>query len=113
MHFSELPTQDITCKQVLDVILRAEQRRRVVWTAGRILKEEGSLYRVATGSPNVRRSTLRRIRRILKELVRDGVLAERGGTQFNYGTTNEVSYDLVSPSSSENSGPTGKQDESN
>lgn len=94
MRFSELPAHEITLEQVLDVIRRTELRHRVVWTAGRVLKEEGSLHRVATGNPLARKLTLRRVRRILKILVRNGVLAERG-LQFNFGTTTEVSYDLV------------------
>ncbi len=94
MPLSELPSQEITLEHVFDVIVRTEQRHRVVWTAGRILKEDGSLHRIATASPGRRRLVLRRIRNILKELVREGVLAERG-VQFNYGTGTEASYDLV------------------
>jgi len=47
---------------------------------------------------------LRRIRNILKTLVGDGLLAERG-IQFNYGTTSEASYDFVHPRDPENPQP--------
>lgn len=76
------------------MIIRTEQRHRVVWTAGRILKEDGSLHRIATGSPEQRRSVLHRIRSVLKELEREGVLAGRG-TQFNFGMGREAAYDFV------------------
>jgi hypothetical protein len=49
-----------------------------------------------TGEPALRRQALARARRILKNLVRDGVLSERG-FQFNYGMTTEVGYDFLAP----------------
>lgn len=76
------------------MIVRTEQRHRVVWTAGRVLKEEGSLHRIATSSPDRRRSVLRRIRNLLKELEREGMLSARE-PQFNFGTGKEAAYDFV------------------
>jgi hypothetical protein len=66
----------------------------MVWTAGRVLKEDGSLHQVMPGEPARRKALLRRLRAILKRLARDGVLAERG-PQFNFGAGHEVSYDLI------------------
>jgi hypothetical protein len=94
MNSSELPAAGISIGQVLDVIRRTEARHHVVWTAGRVLKEEGLLHRIMTGDPGARKLILRQVRAILKTLVRDGVLAERG-LQFNYGMSTEVSYDFV------------------
>jgi hypothetical protein len=86
----------LTPEHVVALISKVEERHRVVWTAGRILKEDGCLHQVMTGEPAIRRQALARIRRILKNLVRDGVLSERG-FQFNYGMTTEVGYDFLAP----------------
>ncbi len=93
MSISESLPHEITLEQVLELIRQTERRHRVVWTAGRVLKEEGSLHQVMTGDPIARKRLLKRVRAILKALVHDGSLAERG-PQFNYGTTTEVSYDF-------------------
>ncbi len=93
-NLSELPPKSITTERVVAIIVATEQRRRVVWTAGRILREDGSLHGVMTGEPARRRGVLRKIRGILKALAGEGVLKERG-FQFNFGTTTEVGYDFV------------------
>lgn len=99
MSFAQLPLPEITVAKVLDIIARTERRHRVVWTAGRILMEDGSLHQVMTTDPGRRQKVLRRIRGILKNLLAQGLLAERG-IQFNYGTNNKVSYDFVGHSDS-------------
>ena len=94
MSISKLPTEEISRDRILDVIAATEGRHRVVWTAGRVLKEDGSLHQVMTGDPVRRKSLLRRTRSILKTLASDGLLRERG-IQFNFGAGNEAGYDLV------------------
>jgi SRSO17 transposase len=90
----ELSSSEITHEQILGLIMRTEQRHRVVWTAGRVLKEDGSLHRVATRNPSLRRLVLRRIRSILKELEREGILSARE-PQFNFGMGKEVAFDFM------------------
>ncbi|MCB1130283.1 MAG: hypothetical protein KDN05_04080 [Verrucomicrobiae bacterium] len=94
MSLSKLTPKEVGVDRVLDVIAATEGRHRVVWTAGRVLKEDGSLHQVMTGDPVRRKSLLRRIRSILKTLASDGLLRERG-IQFNFGAGNEAGYDLV------------------
>ncbi len=94
MAISELPPDQISIDHVFGVIVASESRHRIVWTAGRVLKEDGSLHRVATGDPDRRRAVMRRLRSHLKALVERGELEERG-VQFNYGADHEVSYDFV------------------
>ena len=94
MSFFDIPPLDITREHVLAVIEATERRRRVVWTAGRVLKEDGSEYRISTSSRERRRCYLRRLRTILKQLAQQGVLKRRG-FQFNYGCLYEVGYDYV------------------
>jgi hypothetical protein len=94
MTLSQLTPKEISIDHVLKVIAEAERHHRIVWTAGRVLKEDGSLHQVMTGDPMRRKAVLRRLRAVLKTLARAGVLAERG-LQFNFGADHEVSYDLV------------------
>jgi len=94
MSLSQLAPKEISVERVLKVIAEAERHHRIVWTAGRVLKEDGSLHQVMTGDPLRRKAVLRRLRGVLKTLARAGVLAERG-FQFNFGADHEVSYDLM------------------
>lgn len=94
MSLSKRSPKEVSVDRVLDVIEATESRHRVVWTAGRVLKEDGSLHQVMTGDPVTRKALLRRIRAILKTLANDGLLTERG-IQFNFGADYEVGYELV------------------
>ncbi|MBC7979913.1 MAG: hypothetical protein H7Y36_05060 [Armatimonadetes bacterium] len=97
MSLSQLAPKEISVDLVLEVIVGAERHHRIVWTAGRVLKEDGSLHQVMTGDPVRRKALLSRLRAILKTLAGEGVLAERG-LQFNFGADYEVGYDLIGES---------------
>ncbi len=94
MSLSQIAPEEIGVDRVLEVIVEAERHHRIVWTAGRLLKEDGSLHQVMTGDPARRKAVLKRLRAILKTLAEDGLLAERG-LQFNFGADYEVGYDLI------------------
>ena len=97
MSFANSAPHSITERQVMAVMAATERRHRVVWTAGRVLKADGSLHQVMISDPGRRRQYLSRLRTILRSLAERGILFERGA-QFNYGMMREISYDFVGTS---------------
>ena len=94
MSFGLKMADEITRDEVLSLIQRVEDRRRVVWTAGRLLIEDGSLSLISSAPAKVRKSYFIRLRKILKSFEEEGVLLKRR-VQFNYGTGTEEAYDFV------------------
>ena len=94
MSFADLPPDQITVERVLGVISENSRARSIIWTAGRVLKEDGSLQRIAAGAEARRRLIFRRVRTHLKELERAGLL-EPAGNQFNFGMGNEAGYRYI------------------
>jgi hypothetical protein len=94
MALKDLPSGSIEKRHVLAVIQKEERRRTVVWTAWRVLKEDGSLRPGGTPGGNSESCYFKRIRCHLKSLLDDGILEERG-TQFHYGAGTEVAYRFV------------------
>ena len=85
----------------MTIIQRTEERHRVVWTAGRVLKEDGSEIQILTSPREKRHPIMQRLRKLLKALADEGILKKRG-TQFNFGTMNEIGYDYLHNSESGN-----------
>ncbi len=84
-------------EQVLDVIIRAEEHRKFVWTAGRVLKEAALWKRVEELGYEERKIVLKRIAGFLEDLASQGVLQRRAEVQ-SIGYGDEVGFDYVAPS---------------
>ena len=94
MALDTKPAGEITRDQIIKLIEQVEDRHRVVWTAGRLLIEDGSLKRIATAPLEIRKPYFSRLRKILKGLAEEGILSKRRA-QFNYGTGTETAYDFI------------------
>jgi hypothetical protein len=83
-------------EQVLDVIVRAEEHRKFVWTAGRVLKAANLWKRIEELDYEERKIVLKRIASFLEDLASQGVLQRRAGVQ-SIGYGDEVGFDYIAP----------------
>src|SRR5262245_56226615 len=83
-------------KEVLDLIAQTEDHKKIVWTAGRVLREAGRWKRVEQLDYDERKIVLRRVTDILEEFALSGHLQRRNEPQ-SIGYGNEHGFDYVSP----------------
>ena len=68
-------------EQVLELIVRSEQHRKFVWTAGRVLKEAALWTRVEELGYDERKLVLKRVAGLLEDLASQGILQRRSELQ--------------------------------
>ena len=83
-------------EQVFDLIVHAENHRKIVWTAGRLLKEAALWKQVEELRYEERKIVLKRVTGILEEFALKGHLERRSEPQ-SIGYGNEIGFDYVSP----------------
>jgi hypothetical protein len=83
-------------EQIFDLIVHAETHRKIVWTAGRVLKEAALWKRVEQLDYEERKIVLKRVTGILEEFALKGHLERRNEPQ-SIGYGNEIGFDYVSP----------------
>jgi hypothetical protein len=81
-------------ERVLDLIVRAENRKKLAWTASRVLKEAALAKRFEELTYKERKSVLKRITGILEGLASQGILLRRAELQ-SIGYGNEIGFDYV------------------
>lgn len=87
-----IPSRD----QVFDLIVHTENRRKIVWTAGRVLKESALWKQVEGLDYEERKIVLKRVTDVLDEVAAQGHLQRRHEPQ-SMGYGNEIGFDYVSP----------------
>jgi hypothetical protein len=85
--------------QIFDLIVAAENHRKIVWTAGRVLKEAALWKQVEELDYAERKMVLKRVAGILEEFALRGHLQRRDEPQ-SIGYGNETGFDYVSPKAS-------------
>jgi len=83
-------------KQILDLIAHAEDHKKIVWTAGRVLKEAALWKRVEELDYDERKIVLKRVTDILEEFALNGYLQRRTEPQ-SIGYGNEHGFDYIPP----------------
>ena len=83
-------------QQIFDLIVQAENHKKIVWTAGRVLKEAALWKRVEALDYDERKIVLKRVTGILEEFTLDGRLQRREEPQ-SIGYGNEIGFDYVPP----------------
>ena len=81
-------------EEVFGLIVRTEAHRKVVWTAGRVLREAALWGRVEELDYEGRKIVLNRITGFLGDLAARGVLHRRGEPQ-SIGYGDEAGFDYV------------------
>lgn len=84
--------------QVFDLIVHTENHRKIVWTAGRVLKEAALWRQVEELDYEERKIVLKRIAGILEQFALQGRLQRRNDPQ-SIGYGNEIGFDYVSTKS--------------
>jgi hypothetical protein len=83
-------------EQVLELIAHIETRRKIVWTAGRVLKEAVMWSHLGELDYEEQKMVGKRITEILNDLASQGILRRRPVPQsIGYGY--EVGFDYVPP----------------
>jgi hypothetical protein len=85
-------------EQIFDLIVHVENHRKIVWTAGRVLKEAVLWKRVEELDYEERKIVLKRVTGILDEFALKRHLQRRNEPQ-SIGYGNEIGFDYVSPKS--------------
>jgi len=85
-------------ERVLDLIVREEAHKKLVWTAGRVLKEAALWKRVEELEYDERKIVLNRVTGFLEDLASQGILRRRMEPQ-SIGYGDEIGFDYVSPRS--------------
>jgi hypothetical protein len=81
-------------QEVLSVIVAAERHRKIVWTAGRVLREKALWTHLESLSYHERKAVLSRLVSFLEELAQQGILHRRQERQrIGYG--DEIGFDYV------------------
>jgi hypothetical protein len=80
--------------QILDIIVHTENHRKIVWTAGRVLKESALWRQVEELDYEERKIVLKRVTGILEEFALQGHLERRNQPQ-SIGYGNEIGFDYV------------------
>jgi hypothetical protein len=87
-----VPSPDRT----FELIVRTANHRKIVWTAGRVLKEAALWRQVEELDYEERKIVLKRVTGILEEFTSQGHLQRRNQPQsIGYGS--EIGFDFVSP----------------
>jgi hypothetical protein len=81
--------------RILDLIVHIENHRKIVWTAGRILKEAARWRQVEELDYEERKIVLKQVTGILEEFALQGHLRRRNEPQ-SIGYGNEIGFDYVS-----------------
>jgi|ERR1700758_5221293 hypothetical protein len=81
--------------QIFELIVHTENHRKIVWTAGRVLKEAALWRQVEELDYEERKIVLKRVTGILEEFALQGHLERRNEPQsIGYGS--EIGFDFVS-----------------
>lgn len=83
-------------EEILHLIAKAENHKKIVWTAGRVLKTAALWNRVERLDYEERKVVLNRITNILEEFAFRGLLQPRSEPQ-SIGYGNESGFDYISP----------------
>jgi hypothetical protein len=81
-------------EQVLDLIVREEAHKKLVWTAGRVLKEAALWKRVEELRYDERKIVLNRVTGFLEDLASQGILRRRMEPQ-SIGYGDEIGFDYA------------------
>ena len=80
--------------RILDLIVREEAHKKLVWTAGRVLKEAALWKRVEELEYDERKIVLNRVTGLLEDFASQGFLRRRAEPQ-SIGYGNEIGFDYV------------------
>ena len=83
-------------QRILDLILHAEKHKKIVWTAGRVLREAALWKQVEELDYDERKIVLKRVTGILEEFALNGQLRRRDLPQ-SIGYGNEIGFDYIPP----------------
>jgi hypothetical protein len=83
-------------QQIFDLIVHAENHKKIVWTAGRVLREAALWKEVEELDYEERKIVLRRVTSILEEFALKGCLLRRSEPQ-SIGYGNEIGFDYLPP----------------
>lgn len=89
-HLTVFPTQ----AAVLELVLKAERSRKLVWTAGMVLKRAGLVTPWEELSHSDRKFVMESITAILKKLAAEGILQRRPLRQ-SIGFGGEIAFDYI------------------
>jgi hypothetical protein len=82
--------------KIFNLIVHTEQHRKVVWTAGRVLKEAALWKKVEELDYEERKAVLKRVTDALEEFALQGHLQRRHEPQsIGYGS--EIGFDYITP----------------
>jgi hypothetical protein len=81
-------------ERILDLIVVAEEHKKLVWTAGRVLKEAALWKRVRELDYEERKIVLKRVTEFLEDFASQGLLRRRADPQ-SIGYGNEIGFDYV------------------
>jgi hypothetical protein len=81
--------------RILDLIVHTENHKKIVWTAGRVLKEAALWRQVEELDYEERKIVLKRVTCMLEEFALEGLLERRNEPQ-SIGYGNEIGFDYVS-----------------
>ena len=81
-------------ERILDLIVRTEEQKKIVWTAGRVLKEAALWKQVEELDYEERRMVLKRVTGLLEDIASQGLLQRRTEPQ-SIGYGNETGFDYV------------------
>ena len=84
-------------QQIFDLIVHSEKHKKIVWTAGRVLREAALWKPVEELDYDERKIVLKRITDILEQFALKGRLQRRDKPQ-SIGYGNETGFDYVPPS---------------
>jgi hypothetical protein len=83
--------------EVLAVIADAEQHRKFVWTAGRVLREAALWTRLESLRYRERKAVLKRLATFLEDLAADQRILQRRREVQSIGYGDEAGFDYVGP----------------
>jgi hypothetical protein len=81
-------------ERILDLIVHAEEHNKIVWTAGRVLKEASLWRRVEELDYEERKVVLKRLTGFLENFASQGLLQRRTEPQ-SIGYGNEIGFDYL------------------
>ena len=83
-------------QQIFDLFIHSEKHKRIVWTAGRVLREAALWKRVEELDYDERKIVLKRITDVLEQFALKGRL-QRCDEPQSIGYGNEIGFDYVPP----------------
>jgi hypothetical protein len=81
-------------ERILDLIVRAEERKKVVWTAGRVLKEAALWRLVEELDYEERKVVLKRLTAFLEDFASQELFQRRAQPQ-SIGYGDEIGFDYI------------------